>query len=250
MTDISRTQIAEAIQRWIRDLEGYPGWREWNEKKLEHTLFFDDITLSHAEKHEREFNFSEEVEKQRLVIVRYIELNLMIDSLKECEYYFRRYPFRDLPVTRSSHITNICEMYFSRCYQFQQRLKKHFKAVEDMVPAHAKDRVKKFAADFINDFNKEFKEELKARNRVHHHKHFSEIGIDRIALREIFLQTTKNTIQQKYQLQEYRKEAKFWVQQVQASSEKMDAYMERIAEFTLECCEFLLDAEKSTKTSD
>lgn len=237
--------MTEAIQGWIRGLEDYPGWKEWNKRKFRHTLFFDSIGSSQTEEDEREFTFSEEVEKQRLVIMGYLELNINIDSLKECEYYFRRYPFRDLPVTRSNHITNICEMYFSRCYQFKQRLKEYFRAVVDVAPTHAVSVVKDAATDLFKTFDKEFKKELKARNRTHHHERFSEIEIARIALKEMLAETPENLIEQEEQLHEYRKAIKYWVQQVRASGVRMDTYLEHVAALTLGCCEFLSDVGKT-----
>jgi hypothetical protein len=64
-------------------------------------------------------------EKEALgkVFSAYLALASLQHSLTQTEYYFRRFPFSNLPVSRSDHLRNICEMYFDRIEQFRQRLK-------------------------------------------------------------------------------------------------------------------------------
>ena len=121
--------MSAAIQAWMIDLNNYPGWRAWKRQQLGHTLYFDDPIPWRADKIETEFKFSDELQKQHDIIMQYLGLEEAIQSLKECQFYFRRYPFRGLPVSRHSHITNICEMYFSRFYELKERLKKYLNCV-------------------------------------------------------------------------------------------------------------------------
>ena len=246
MIDVYRTQMMEAICKWMNDLRDYPGWREWNRGKIWRIWSYDAMDSGQIPRHDSQFTFSDEVAEQHSVIMRYLELLRIIDALKECEFYFRRYPFRDLPVTRSNHLINICEMYFSRCYQFKERLKEYFEAVNNVVSTKDVDTVKNFATNLFKVYDKEFKEELKARNIIHHNERFEDIEIDRIALREVLSGTVEFDIEQQEQLNEYRKATRYWVRQVQVSGIKMDACLECLAELTLECCKFLSDTEKDT----
>ena len=246
MTDVYRTRMMEAICKWMNDLRDYPGWREWNRGKLWRIWSYDAMDSGQTPRHDPEFTFSDEVAEQHPVIMRYLELMRVIDALKECEFYFRRYPFRDLPVTRSNHLANICEMYFSRCYQFKERLKEYFEAVKNVVPTQDVDTVKDFATNFFKVYEREFKEELKARNLIHHNERFEDIEITRIALKEALYGTDGLDIEPQDQLNEYRKATKYWVQRVRVSGVKMDACLECLAELTLEYCKFLSDTGKST----
>jgi hypothetical protein len=135
----------------MKDLDDYPGWREWRRKRIGHTLHFDDQFPADFEKFEDEFKFSDEVEKQHAVVIQYLGLVDAVSSLKDCEYYFRRYPFRGLPVTRDSHITNVCEMFFGRFYEIKERLKEYFNAVSAVAPRHSLG-----IGPFIKAYEKEF----------------------------------------------------------------------------------------------
>lgn len=140
--------MQDSIAKWIRLLENYPGWREWNLEKVFYTLNFDLENLD--DQRQGEFMFSQEVEQQRQLIMKYLELKDSIDALRECEYYFRRYPFRGLPVTYSRHITNICEMYFSRCYEFKQKLCEYLNALQ----ALSEEKIS--VGSILKAFDKEF----------------------------------------------------------------------------------------------
>jgi hypothetical protein len=100
--------MSEAMRAWIHQLDSYPGGREWKRKHISHTLHFDDPFLSDAL--ENEFVFSAEIEKKHTVIFQYVGLECTVQSLKDCEHYFRRYPFRKSEVSRHDDITNVCEM--------------------------------------------------------------------------------------------------------------------------------------------
>ena len=242
MEDTYRNQMREAIVKWMNSLEDYPGWKEFKRAQLGHTLFFEEMDSKEIADSEKEFEFREGIEKERLLIVRYIGLNQTIDSLRECEYYFRRFPFRGLPVTRSNHITNICEMYFSRCYEYKQRLKEYLNTLNDITPGHIDD-----VGNFLKRFDKEFKLELQIRNRIHHRERFNDISIDRVFLREKLHDADENEVKNQILKIEYRRITKQWVQHVRNSGDKMDKFLEVVAKVTLECCTFLSYSNISTE---
>src|SRR6059058_2976639 len=112
-----RTIMLDAAVQWIGWLDEYPGWKDWNRARLSRTLYDDDL-LPDVDEEQHGFVFSPVVERQHAVVFQYLCLQQTTTALKDCEYYFRRFPFHDLPVTHSDHITNICEMYFGRFYEF------------------------------------------------------------------------------------------------------------------------------------
>jgi hypothetical protein len=161
MPEMQRDRILAAIGGWTARLESYPGWKEWKRQHFVQTLHFDEVPLPAFGEFESEFKFSEEVERQRTVVIGYLGLVETIRSLKDCEFYFRRYPFRGLPITRHSHITNVCEMYFGRFYEFKERLKNYFDALEAAVPGHSLD-----VGGLVRRFGQVFDQEIRARNGI------------------------------------------------------------------------------------
>lgn len=76
----------------MAELESYPGWREWQRKRFGYTLYFDDQFPAFVQEPLGDFEFSDGIEAQHAVASRYLGLAETINSLKDCEYYFRRYP--------------------------------------------------------------------------------------------------------------------------------------------------------------
>ncbi len=197
-----------------------------------------------AEVLEDEFTFSDEIEKQHRIIVQYLELQVTIDSIKECEFYFRRYPFRGLPIARHHHITNVCEMYFGRFYEFKERLKRYFNAMAAVTPNHQLD-----FGSLVKYFAKVFDQELRARNRVHHHRRFEDVAIDRVFLTHSVSTTHEIKSWKKQHLAAYRKLAKEWVQRVRQRGQILDEFLEAVAAVTLANCSFLRASRLADATS-
>jgi hypothetical protein len=221
-----------AIRQWIISLDNYPGWKEWNRQKVHHTLYFDE-ELGSRPKAQEEFKFSPEIEKQHAVVLQYLGVQQAIGSLKECEYYFRRYPFHGLPVTRASHLTNVCEMYFGRFYELKERLKNYFDCVTAVAPKHGLNIGK-----FIKTFEKIFDNELRARHDIHHRQRFEDIAVNRIFLRDS-VRSRRKAASRRAEHYHYRASVKDWVKQVRRSGERADAFLEAVADATLRTCRFL-----------
>lgn len=234
MAETDRDRMSDAIRLWMGNLENEPDWKEWRRKRLAHTLYFDDSLPLNFQQVEEEFVFSDTIEKQHAVVIQYLGLEQTIYSLKECEYYFRRFPFRGLPVTRYSHLTNVCEMYFSRFYEFKERMKKYFEAVKVTAPNHRLDIGK-----FIKLFEKAFDQELRARNGVHHARRFEDIAIDRVFLTEAISLNDQDRVWKREHKVAYRKVVGEWAQRVRVRGKKMDEFLEAIAKATLSTCTFL-----------
>jgi hypothetical protein len=224
-----------AIGVWLTRLESHPGWKDWKRKHLAHTLYFDETLGLPSDKPEDEFTFSGEVEREHAVVTKYLGLHETIRSLKDCEFYFRRYPFRGLPVTRHSHITNICEMYFGRFYEFKERLKNYFDALDVAAPECDLDIGK-----FIKQFEQTFSQELRARNYIHHHSRFEDIAIDRVLITDSISMDGDKKGWREEHLAAYRKFTREWAQRVIQRGKKLDEFLEAVAGATLNNCKFLL----------
>jgi hypothetical protein len=233
MPETQRDRLVGAIAVWMARLESYPGWKEWKRRHFVRTLHFDEM-LSIPNELEAEFKFSEEVEREHAVVIKYLGLHETTRSLKECEFYFRRYPFRGLPVTRHSHVTNVCEMYFGRFYEFKERLKNYFDVLEVAVPEHNLD-----IGGFIKLFERTFSQEMRSRNDIHHHNRFEDIAIDRVLLTDSISVGRDERGWRQEHLAAYRKFTREWAQRVVERGKRMDEFLEAVASATLNCCGFL-----------
>ena len=72
---------------------------------------FDDLLLpvNKTELYDQ-FTLPAGVKMRRSMVVSYLDLIGSVETLRECDYYFRRYPFKGLPVSRHRHLLNVCEM--------------------------------------------------------------------------------------------------------------------------------------------
>jgi hypothetical protein len=234
MSETQRDRMTSAIAAWISRLETHPGWKEWKRQQFAHTLHFDETRWPLLDELENEFKFSEVVEGEHAVVIKYLALHETVRSLKDCEFYFRRYPFRGLPVTRHSHITNVCEMYFGRFYEFKERLKNYFDAIDSAVPEHGLD-----FGGFVKLFERTFDQELRARNYIHHHSRFEDLAIDRVFLTDSISMGLDEGGWRQAHFVAYRKFTREWAQRVVRRGEKMDEFLEAIARATLSSCRFL-----------
>ena len=91
------------IRSFIAYLDTVPGRRDWQRQRINYTLNFDD-PIARSVGLCKEFSFPPDIERAHKVIMAFLSLSDSVESLKEVEFYFRRYPFRGLPVTRHRHI--------------------------------------------------------------------------------------------------------------------------------------------------
>ena len=124
-----------------------------------------------------EIRSSKREEQENNVVTAYLALASLCGSFGQCEYYFRRYPFKDLPVSHSDHLRNVCEMYFDRVEQFRGRLKMLVNSLKNLTgTSDAR------YGTLIKTYEKHFKWECKQRNLIHHHRRFEYDAIDQLGL--------------------------------------------------------------------
>ncbi len=232
-TEMARDRMWRAIRNWMAKLDDYPGWREWQRSRVGYTLRFDDEFMP-PRKMACEFQFSEKVDAEHAVVRLYLELHDTVNSLRDVEWYFRRYPFAGTPVTRYDHLTHCCELFFGRFYQFRERLKNLFDAVKRAVPSHGLE-----VGKFIKHFDETFKDEIRARNGVHHHERFDDVAISRVFLTGSVATLKAGQGQEKQCLSHYRKAANEWAARTRRQADRMDTFIEAVATALLEVCSFL-----------
>ncbi|TAX91040.1 hypothetical protein ELH97_03380 [Rhizobium leguminosarum] len=227
--------MTSAIVAFMEKLDEYPGWREWNRGKIGYTLHFDDFLR--PDNHAEEFKFDEETEKQHAVIMCYFSLFQTPAELRDLEFYFHRFPYAGTSITRYAHLSNCCELYFSKFYQYKERLKELFDAVENAVGKH-----NLAIGKFIKRLDKEFDAEMRERHSVHHRQRFEDIEISRLFLIENMMLNDPATTEKGWTEERrhvYRKAANAWSKRCVTQSERLNAFTEAVAEALLKVCPFL-----------
>lgn len=232
MGESEQSRMSNAIGLWLKSLDSEPGWNDWRRTRIAYTLTWDYPYSPKPEPSKQKFVFSEELERQHSLVERYLSLQQAVILLKDCEYYFRRYPFKGLPVSRHDHILNICEMYFNRFYEFRERMKKFFAALKLASPNHGLD-----IGGFIKLYDKIFDQELRSRNGVHHDSRFEYVGMERLFL--FTMASHKDDGWKRDHIVEYRKLANVWAKRVRKRSITLETFLEAIAKATLTSCSFL-----------
>ncbi|MGG1944697.1 hypothetical protein AB1286_07800 [Trinickia sp. NRRL B-1857] len=235
-------QMMDATARFIAKLDTVPGWRASRISNLVAAMAYDEPFSSSAEKG-RPIELPPQIDLQHAVVSRYMELADVVLSVKSCEFYFRRFPFNGLPVTRHEHLSNICELYFSRIYQFKERLKHLVDAVDALVPKHGIQ-----FGPFIKRFAKEFDQEIRERHRIHHFQRFADLDIERVYLTGMHEMVYPDKGWKEEQQRYYRKVAKEWAQRVQERSARLDAFLDAVAEALLKGCAFLINGRLVTES--
>lgn len=238
------SQLMDQIGKWIKLIDDYPGWREWQRKKIGTTLAYAEDEDPDWGDVPNEFKFSEEIERQHTALMAYLSLSTCLHALQQCEFYFRRYPFSNLPVTKEDHIRNVCEMYFNRFYEFKSRLKRCLNAVNETIDGDLD------VGSVLKRFANQFDQELRARNSIHHHDRFDDVAIQSIGLALLMGHDEKVGEGWRWVARaRYRKSSSEWAARVQRRSKAVEQYLEAVAEAMLKHCLFLSDAKVSKVSS-
>jgi hypothetical protein len=230
-------RLQSSVGRWLLKLTEVRGWNEYKRQISIRTFWHDDVIPGEFPPL-GDFILPEDLNREHAIVVSYYALLSTIRSLRDCEYYFRRYPFSDLSVSKYDHLRYICEMYFGRFYEFKSRAKQCFNAVKALgipnTPANP--------GLFIKHFDKEFNTELRERNKVHHHDRFEDIAIDNLFITSLLAQGSKpeNGLNRRNSAF-YRKLSNEWANRAVQRSKKLDEYLNVIAELLLASCPFLAE---------
>lgn len=234
MNKSKQSELLDAISVWIKALDSYPGFRECQRKKLGALLSdLEGFSISDDAFPEK-FKFTAEIDRQHEAILTYLSLAQSLHTLQQCEFYFRRYPFADLPVSKEDHIRNVCEMYFSRFYEFKERLKRCLNAVDATIEGNIN------TGAVLKRFAKDFDQELRARNSIHHHERFDDGAIQGIGLALMMGYSDKvGPGWRDVANRGYRRSSAEWAARVKRRSKKVETYLEAVAGAMLDMCSYL-----------
>jgi hypothetical protein len=229
-------QARKNITTWIAFLRDLPGFHEWKKRTISVTMCIGDPWFDRMDKPPEEFAFPPLVAKQHEAIMAFLSLYTTWQALADTEFYFRRYPFDGLPVSMDTHLRYTCETYFSRIYEFKERLKKALNAINEVIPR------KVDAGSLIRQFNNDFDQEIRERNQIHHHDRFDDIVIDRIGLEGMMAQVADGDRGWKSEQRiTYRKATKEWADRARRRSSRVREYLSAVGEIVTRECKFLTD---------
>lgn len=163
-------------------------------------------------------------QQRHALMTGWLALSTMVDALRTCEFYFRKFPFSSKDITRADHLRNCCEMYFDRIAQFRDRLKLTLNSGKTYIPeGDFKIRA------FIKAFDKAFDWQMRQRNRVHHRGRFDDAFIDQLALISLLRHSMPALEEVVPEVAIFRKASKAWVKQIRSSIDLLDQFMEGIS---------------------
>jgi len=146
--------VFDDVIRWIEQLTAYPGFMEWKRESIAETLRHG-VGLVPGGQPLPSFGFPDEIVEQHRFITSFLSLQSTWQAMVHTEYYFRRFPFKDLPISRHDHLRYTCENFFGRIYEFQERLRVCLNAL--LAVSDSKIDVGRI----IKNCKKEFQNELK-----------------------------------------------------------------------------------------
>lgn len=243
MSKLKQSELMDAISIWIKALDGYPGFREWQRNKVAAMLSLVEGIPSRHDTYPSEFKFTAEIDRQHEAIMAYLSLASSFHTLQQCEFYFRRFPFADLPVSKEDHIRNMCEMYFNRFYEFKERLKRCLNAVDRSIEGTIN------TGAVLKQFAKDFDQELRARNSVHHHERFDDAAIQSIGMAIMMGYSDRvGAGWREVASRGYRRSSAEWAARVKRRSKMVETYVEAVAGAMLNMCPYL-KAEPGDQTA-
>jgi hypothetical protein len=212
-------EMIDVVAVWMNRSLAKDGTAELANERARRVLYRHLINLPEPPTSE----FSAEVRAQGDVIMGYLALTTLLYSFRECEHYFRRYPFGGIAVGRADHLRNCCEMYCDRFAQFRDRMKatlNGLKRFQSSAPV----------ADFLKAFDKSFAWEIRMRNHVHHRGRFDDDTINQLSMVELFERVgTQHDLFVPRPHVLYRKASREWVERVRNRSEHLGQFLEAIA---------------------
>jgi hypothetical protein len=238
-----RAILLNGITRWLRGaMEDKERMARANKRMLATlTQHFEDFPVVDVPPE----NLTPEQELESAVVAGFLAVLGMLPAIRECEYYFRRYPFKDFPISRSDYLRNCCEMLFDRVCQLGDRMKFSLRAVKNQNPN----------ADFdigkmVKAYEKAFLRVVKLRNQSHHNSRYTDPDVSQLAsveLLDIARSLNLNGADDTDNLWPfvldskglYQRSAKKWVARVKAYEQTAEQFVELTAQIILDSCSFL-----------
>ena len=219
------------VSGWLTRLLDYPGFREWKNEVVRRHMAFTLIPQAWVEPFEN-FRFDADTLRQHEIVAGYVRLTKAAIDCRSAQHYFRRYPFRGLPIGRDEHLRTCAELYYSRVYQFRERLFRLLTWIERRTTPKGLN-VKALKVTF----DEQLREELDERHRIHHEEAYSDFELD--ALGQTDLLATIDDGWPRMSDAGYHRIARQWRKRVVASADKLDFWVGVAAVLILVRCRFL-----------
>lgn len=227
------SQFWDKLMRWTMVLQQNPEWRQFNKEKMIYTLSYD-IDAPDEDDDRHVFVFDEKTQKEHTLLMSYVELISCFKAIGQCEFYFRRFPFRDFPVSHEDYLTRNCEMFFNKIYEFRERIKNLGAAMKALSPDKHFDTGK-----LIKQYDKSFRNELKERNLLNHHTRFSDVSLTRFGILTSLEDTPVKLPFIDSSAVEYCRICRDWIKTVRSRTDLVKLYLVKLTDFLAANCDFL-----------
>lgn len=229
----AQRELRSRISDWLTEVLEFPGYREWKNRQLMQTLLeghlpgedFDPIP---------DFKFPAPFENQIEIVQGYHSILTALAHIRECEFYFRRYPFAGKGVSREAHLRTCCELFLSRVYQFKERWERQLKWLD----RRTKPKDLPLSA-LQEEFKRRFGHLLKERNKLHHQDAYSDVQVNAVGLGDILSTFEDRTEWLKVSRSSYLRIRQGWVKTVKNTVYQLDLFVGLVAELMLSRCRFL-----------
>lgn len=128
-------------------------------------------------------------------------------------------------------------MYFSRIYEFSERMKVCLNAVNGTIDDYNLD-----TGAAIRAFAKDFRQELTVRNSIHHKSHFEDLILERVSITGLISRSDAGTIEPLWNIvhrQAYRQMQKEWTERIRRRSQRARVYLDAVADAMKKHCAWL-----------
>lgn len=175
-------------------------------------------------------DISPDDERSYAFIMSFLGLAQMANCVEQCQFYFRRFPFRGLGVSRSDHLRNCCEMYFDRIVQYRDRLKKSLNLCREEATIDSAEVTR-----LLKIFDRAFSWEHRQRNQTHHHDRFDYVELNQLGMVELIGKELSDEFQWMLNPKRlYRKAANQWVKRIKSRAENLHKLTEHVCGIMLE----------------
>ena len=232
MTYPKTAELLAAINTWTRPLVDHPAFRQLVRSKIGSALDWEDDWPTNGER-VSEVVLPELLAARHDAVMQFYNLWTAAERLKTVEFYFRRYPFKGLPVNRHEHLENMCAMFFSHFYVFQERLRVYLNALNKVsAPANID------VGETLKLYQRRFNAELRERHGGTHFEPFDDLTINAVMLHSM-RDHDRPTGDRAGAAYAYRKASREWAGHAKRGGERVAAFLETIADATLLVATFL-----------
>lgn len=228
----------ERIAAWLKSFSEQDGFLEWKNRHIAATLVSGLIPDGEPE-HIEDFPLSDALIREHEIVSGYLEIQTCLMTIRECEHYFRKYPFKKEEITREAHLRTCCELFFGRIFQFRERYFKLLKRVQ------RRSKRKVLVVETISQqFEQRFQQVVDARNDFSHHKAYQDIHLNAVGLGDLLSSANDDLRFMRLPVRSYRAIAKYWINQVNQAVEQLDVFIGVLALVMLDLCTFLPEPQQ------